>query len=291
MTAGEGIEGTRRRVQLAELESVVPGPLSVSPSGDQQTTDDGTRTTDRVIDVYGRYRLLTFDRDPLTRGPTVEVAHEALLRKWGRLRGWLEASREELGVQRRLAAEAQEWANAGQDASFLATGARLAQFEALAEGGDLALTADELAYIAASVLERDRQQRREQERQQHDLAQAHVLAEEQRRRAETEQRRADEQSQAAARLRRRALYLASALIVALVAAVAAGFFANSSATLATQNANVASTAQAEAQLRAAQQGLAQANFTRAEAERLAAEANTLLKSNGNSELIALLSLR
>lgn len=33
------------------------------------------------------HRLLTFDRDPMTRGPTVEVAHEALLREWGRLRG------------------------------------------------------------------------------------------------------------------------------------------------------------------------------------------------------------
>ena len=46
---------------------------------------------DHIIDTYGRYRLLTFDRDPATRSPTVEVAHEALLSEWGRLRQWLAA--------------------------------------------------------------------------------------------------------------------------------------------------------------------------------------------------------
>jgi WD40 repeat protein len=40
-----------------------------------------------------------------------------------------------------------------------------------------------------------------------------------------------------------------------------------------------------------QQAKAQANFTRAEAQRLAAEANTLVETNGNAEVIALLALR
>ena len=40
---------------------------------------------DDVVTTFGIYRLLTLDRDPLTRGPTVEIAHEALLREWGRL--------------------------------------------------------------------------------------------------------------------------------------------------------------------------------------------------------------
>ena len=37
-----------------------------------------------------RRRLLTFDRDPATREPTVEVAHEALLARVGRLRDWID---------------------------------------------------------------------------------------------------------------------------------------------------------------------------------------------------------
>ncbi len=32
-----------------------------------------------MLDAFGRHRLLTFDREPSTREPTVEVAHEALL--------------------------------------------------------------------------------------------------------------------------------------------------------------------------------------------------------------------
>src|SRR5262249_60878682 len=67
-----------------------------------------TRRSSDLLELYGRYRLLTFDRDPQTRGPTVEVAHEALLREWGRLRAWLEASREDLRVQRRLGQAATE---------------------------------------------------------------------------------------------------------------------------------------------------------------------------------------
>ncbi|GAB4434511.1 MAG: hypothetical protein OHK0015_24350 [Chloroflexi bacterium OHK40] len=64
----------------------------------------------------------------------MEVAHKALMREWPRLRGWLDAARSDLLVQRRLAQEAAEWERAGYSAGFLATGARLSQYEAPAEG-------------------------------------------------------------------------------------------------------------------------------------------------------------
>ena len=53
---------------------------------------------------FGDARLLTFDRDPLTRGATVEVAHEALLRRWERptRRAWLDTRREALLLHRRF---------------------------------------------------------------------------------------------------------------------------------------------------------------------------------------------
>ncbi len=50
---------------------------------------------DGVIETFGRHRLLSFDRDPDTREPTVEIAHEALLREWARLRGWIDEARED----------------------------------------------------------------------------------------------------------------------------------------------------------------------------------------------------
>jgi WD40 repeat protein/DNA-binding XRE family transcriptional regulator len=270
ITLGEGIEDTRRRVRLSEIRDW-------RLETDRQPPNLQSPAIEKVLDLYGRYRLLTFDRDPITREPTVEVAHEALIRSWGRLREWLDSSRENLRVQRRLATAAAEWNNGLRDASFLASGARLTQFETLAEAGDVALNAEESLYLQASVAERERQAEAERARQERELAAARQLAE--------------TQARAAQRLRRRALYLAGTLALAVIAAIGAGFFANDNAILATQNAIVAGTAQAEAQLRATQQSIAQVNFTRAEAQRLAAEANTLLKSQASSELIALLALR
>ncbi len=145
ITLGEGAEDTRRRVLLSEFGSGLSHQSAF----------------DEVLDIFGRYRLLTFDRDPLTRGPTVEIAHEALIRAWGRLREWLAESREDLRIQRQLTMAAREWANARHDPSFLAAGARLARFDALATESDLALNEQEREYVDASVAER---QQRETER-------------------------------------------------------------------------------------------------------------------------------
>jgi len=110
VTLGEGVEDTRRRVRRSEIASA---------ARDEQALE-------RVLELFGRYRLLTFDRDPMAQAPTVEVAHEALLQSWPRLRDWLDTSRESLRTHRRLIAATSEWDGAGHDPSFLAQGVRLA---------------------------------------------------------------------------------------------------------------------------------------------------------------------
>jgi WD40 repeat protein/serine/threonine protein kinase/DNA-binding XRE family transcriptional regulator len=184
ITLGEGAEDTRRRVRMAELATNDQRPTTKEDSGPGRSSFVVRRSSelDRVIDLYGRYRLLTFDRDPITREPTVEVAHEALIREWGRLRAWLDESRDDLRLHRRLMAAATEWVSAGRDTSFLATGARLAQFEALAASGDpraaahpgsgrgLVLNEDEQAYLDASLAERDAQRAREAAQQAREAA-------------------------------------------------------------------------------------------------------------------------
>jgi WD40 repeat protein len=286
VTLGEGVEDTRRRVRLAELESL---------ASDREALR-------RALGAFGRYRLLTFDSDPITKGPTVEVAHEALIRTWDRLREWLDASRADLRTQRQLMAEATEWERANKDRSYLSTGARLAQFEALAEGserpGGVALTAEEREYLAASVEERDRQEHAEQERQQKELELA-------RQAAEKAQQAAKAQRSAASRLR----YLVAGLAVFLVAAIILSGWAVNRSQAADNSANEANAQKALAQSAAStavanqneagtERGLAvqsaataQADFNKAEAERLASEANNLIVTNGNSELIDLLSIR
>jgi len=142
VTLGEGTEDIRRRALQDELRAA------------------GGEATQTVLDAFDRARLVTFDQDPATGAATVELAHEAIIREWARLRAWLDASRDDVRQQRLLAAAAQEWQSAGRDRSYLLTGSRLAQFEGWATQTDLALTPDERAFLDASVTEHRRQRAR-----------------------------------------------------------------------------------------------------------------------------------
>jgi hypothetical protein len=68
--------------------------------------------------LVGR-RLLVADRD------TIEVAHEALLREWPRLHGWLDEDVQGRRLHHRLTESAQAWERSGHDPSELYRGARL----------------------------------------------------------------------------------------------------------------------------------------------------------------------
>ena len=153
VTPGEGAVDTRRRVPLSDLSAI----------------EIYASAMESAIDSYGRHRLLTFDRDPSTREPTVEVAHEALLGAWERLRGWIDESREDLRMYRRLSEAASEWTRSGPEPSFLLTGSRLEQFDSWASTTTIALGPGERGYLVASVARRDTERsaeaaRRERER-------------------------------------------------------------------------------------------------------------------------------
>ena len=146
VTLGEGTEDTRRRVRRSELPHLDGGAM------------------DAVIDAFGRHRLLSFDRDPSTREPTIEIAHEALLHAWARLRGWIDEAREELRIRNGLAASAAEWLTNERDESFLLRGARLESVATWSETTTIALSTDDRAYLADSVRARDVQRAEEEQR-------------------------------------------------------------------------------------------------------------------------------
>jgi WD40 repeat protein len=266
---GEGAEDTRRRTPRAELTALTSNHSQNqerAPAGatENQSNEAGSwflvlgspTAMDAVIDAYGRARLLSFDRDPITRAPTVEVAHEALLREWGRLRAWLDASRADVRMQRLLAAGAAEWSAAGRDPSYLLGGGRLAQFAGWAEQTDLALTQDERAFLEAGLAGRAEREAAEQARQARELAL---------------------QKRAAKRLR----YLVGALAIFLVAAIGLSAFAFQQRSEADQQRG-----EANRQRLAAETSLASAT-----AQRLAAEANRLVAQQGNVDLATLLAIR
>jgi DNA-binding SARP family transcriptional activator/WD40 repeat protein len=148
VTLEEGADDTRRRVPQSELAG-----LEVDPDAMQS-----------ALDAFGRARLLTFDRDPATREPTVEVAHEALLRSWPRLHGWIEAARDDLRTIHRLADAANEWTHNDRDPSFLLAGSRLDQLETWSSSTSLAIGHGEREFLRASSARRERTQAAEEAR-------------------------------------------------------------------------------------------------------------------------------
>ncbi len=143
VSLGEGTEDTRRRVLKSEL-------------GD----DDATQL---VIDRFAEARLLTFDRQALSREPTVEVAHEALIREWPRLQAWLEEDRDDLRAHRHLTTAAGGWNNQNRDQAELYRGGRLEGAESLEVSGNVTLNEMESDFVRASAAARDQQREREQQ--------------------------------------------------------------------------------------------------------------------------------
>lgn len=146
ISLGEGTEDVRRRVPIQELVAL----------------DAPSQSMEYVTQFLAANRLLTLDLDPATKEPTVEVAHEALIREWGRLREWLEDSRNDVRMQRLLATAVDDWQRHDREKSYLMRGAKLAQYEGWRETTDLALTTDENQFLEISIVERDREHRRRQ---------------------------------------------------------------------------------------------------------------------------------
>jgi WD40 repeat protein/DNA-binding SARP family transcriptional activator len=130
---GEGEAAVRRRVQLSEL--------------------GGERVTG-VLAVLADDRLVTIGEGE------VEVAHEALLREWPRLRGWLEEDAEGRRVHLQIGAAARGWDAGGRDPGELYRGARLAAALDWSRAHEDDLNATEHAFLTASQDAAERSQRR-----------------------------------------------------------------------------------------------------------------------------------
>ncbi|HEX6269538.1 MAG TPA: helix-turn-helix domain-containing protein, partial [Anaerolineales bacterium] len=145
---------TRRRAKLDEL--------ILRPE-----ESDITRT---VLKSLADARLITLDEN------SAEVAHEALIREWPALQGWLEENRDGLRLQRQLTEAAQEWLEMDRTPDLLYRGARLEQFEVWSQKTELALTQSEMDFIKASLThEREREKKaEEQKRTQRNLQRAFI---------------------------------------------------------------------------------------------------------------------
>jgi formylglycine-generating enzyme required for sulfatase activity len=71
---------------------------------------------EQLVDAFTAARLLVMDRGPDGR-PVVEVAHEALLREWPRVAGWVREFTDDLCLRSQVESAAGEWQHAGRDPS------------------------------------------------------------------------------------------------------------------------------------------------------------------------------
>jgi WD40 repeat protein/DNA-binding SARP family transcriptional activator len=147
------LDDAERHQVRALFERLVVVDAEGEPTRRRASADE-LDTAAEVVDRWAAARLLTLDVHPQTRMPTVEVAHEALVREWPRLRQWIEDDRSELIVIGRLRESAATWADLGRDPAALLRGARLdAALEVAARRGSLAPLEEE--FVEASSEARD----------------------------------------------------------------------------------------------------------------------------------------
>ncbi|MEU5694965.1 XRE family transcriptional regulator [Actinosynnema sp. NPDC020468] len=130
---GDGTEDTKRRVPRTELDPDVD--------------------VDVVLDRLAHARLLSLDRD------SVEIAHEALIRSWPRLRGWLADDRDALRTMRQLTEAAATWDSLARDPDALYRGTRLDTAVEWAHRDGVRTSARERDFLADSLAARDRERK------------------------------------------------------------------------------------------------------------------------------------
>lgn len=145
---GEGAEDTRRIAIKAEL-------------GEQNWS---------LVKQLADARLVVTSRNG-TSQETVEVVHEALIRNWEELRGWIDADRVFRAWQERLRGTMRQWQETKQDEDWLLQGAALAM-----AGEQLRQRPEELiaesGFIEQSLRKQERSQQAETARQKREIKNA-----------------------------------------------------------------------------------------------------------------------
>jgi WD40 repeat protein/DNA-binding SARP family transcriptional activator/class 3 adenylate cyclase len=187
----DGPRAAARRLLLRLCDAGEEGDLSLRrrlPVTEAAEEDDADARA--ALETLADRRLLTIDSD------AVEVAHEALLREWPRLRTWLDEDVQGRRLHRRLHDATRSWEAGGHDPSELYRGTRLGAATDWAASHDDELNHTERAFLDASV--------------EHAAAESRTLAERARRDARQNRR-----------LRSLLLAVAVALVLALVVGVVA----------------------------------------------------------------------
>lgn len=143
-----GNMGEAEQTQLRELalRLVVPGPQGEPVRGRVPRHQVVVAPEqERLLDQMVAARLVTSDEG------VIELAHEALVRAWPRLRGWLEDDVAGQRMQHRLTQAAEDWAALDHHDSELYRGTRLTAVREWVETGHPQLSDEEQRFLQASA--------------------------------------------------------------------------------------------------------------------------------------------
>jgi len=130
------LDGEQRRLArqvLTDLVHLGDENRNIPDSRRRRTLDDLCRhegereAVHQVVRLLADARLLVTGRDLSTGQGMVELIHDALLREWGQLRGWLQEDRRFLAWRQTLEERIREWEDRGKDKDLLLRGAALAE--------------------------------------------------------------------------------------------------------------------------------------------------------------------
>jgi len=145
VTLGEGTEDTRRRATKAELLSFGEG-------------------ASQAIELLVKHRLLTAATDPATQDETIEVVHEALIRGWPRLAGWIDQDRDFNRFRQKLTSDAEEWNTRGRSETEVYRGGHLEEGEGYLQSRAKELTPLEQDFIRAGIVHHEAEIEKEKKR-------------------------------------------------------------------------------------------------------------------------------
>lgn len=166
-------EATYERLSTLERQAAAQVFLELVQTGDG--TEDTRRRASpeeigedarELVQKLAKERLLVTGQDAATGQERVEVAHEALIRHWNRLQGWLNTDREFLLWRQRLRHDLADWQRTNQDEGALLRGASMTEAERWHARRAEHLPPAEREFIQASLnlRERERQSRQRQRR-------------------------------------------------------------------------------------------------------------------------------
>ena len=149
---------------------------------DLVTAQHSAGLIDQVLDKLATARLVVVDvlgsrgdKKPLVT--VIDVAHEALIRHWGKLRRWLSENRNALTKKREIETAAKDWEDHGKSKDYLLQGPKLGMAEDYVNNDADKVPLLNLAqeFVQVSKIERDRSVKEEEERIQREKEQAQIF--------------------------------------------------------------------------------------------------------------------